>query len=63
MQRNTDGAGDMTDLAQSNCITHQDIQLAGAPHAVLPLKSWGMLKQLLLRMVVPIAFVGCHMQL
>ncbi len=52
MQRNTDGAGDMTDLAQSNCIKHEDIQLAGAPQAVLPLKSCSMLQQLLLLIVV-----------
>ncbi len=63
MQRNTDGAGDMTDLAQSNCIKHEDIQLAGAPQAVLPLESWGMLKQLLLPIVLLSAFVGACMQL
>ena len=62
MQRNTDDAGDMTDLAQSNCIKHEDIQLAGAPQAVLPLKSWAMLQQLPLPIVVLSAFVGTRMQ-
>lgn len=52
----------MTDLAQSNCIEHEDIQLAGAPQAVWPLKPWDMLKQLLLPIVVLSAFVGARMQ-